>query len=58
MFCLVIGLITLGCGIGYLLMGYEILVGLVQVFLGLLCVALVFIWRHAEKEKKNDQLSQ
>ena len=48
-FCLIISLFTLGCGVGYLVAGYEILIGWVQVALGTLCLALVLAWKFGKK---------
>lgn len=52
MFCFILALATLVCGIFYLVMGYQILVGLVQVLLGSLCIALVIAWWHSTSKTR------
>lgn len=56
MFCFLLSVLSLVCGILYVAVQYEVAVGWVQIFLGLLCLALVFVWKRAEmKEKKGNK---
>lgn len=55
MFCLIIGCITLLCGIFYIATGYEMLVGIVQIILGILSISLVILWKTTLKKKEKKQ---
>lgn len=55
MFCLLISAFTFVCGIGYLLAGYELAVGWVQIILGALCLTLTIRWLATRKKYKQGE---
>lgn len=55
MFCFLLSVLSLVCGILYVVAQYEVAVGWVQIFLGLLCIGLVLVWKKGKHgEGKND----
>lgn len=52
---LLITFLALGCGIYYLAVGYQFLVGIVQVVLGAMCLGLVGVWQWTEYRDKKKQ---
>ena len=58
MFCLLLSLGTFCCGVLYLRLQYEVPIGWLQVFLGTLCLILVFVWQRTVRREKNAGVQQ
>lgn len=52
MFCLFISLATLCIGICYVILGYNVAVGWMQILLGVLSVVLCVAWLAARRQEK------